>query len=768
MLWIYPVFGENFRLSYLCIVEAFITQVDLHQVNPQNESAKVKNNRSKFYYLDKISIDLKSHKLLQLLIKENPDIYQLLKGSATDAEAVVAMKQWIQPRLQSKPDLNEYLQTASGVKFAYNRLEWQDYGIIRFLDYIEHAGRVFQDPNLKDEYVISHPFRQLWLAIQKGKGGAGPGFFIDMLMLFRQIKGIQKQDLPDASILQTWMKRHPSGIEPAVIEMRRKNKERIIRLIIEKIDQGILSSKRYYFEDGQSFEEKHKLVHSWWNEKNFHLKFAIRNPEMLNEFLDFSLNRETMELMRKAYKQGIPFFVNLYYLSLLNVGSKPELAGADLAIRDYVLYSQQLIEEFGEIKAWEKEDVVEAGKPNAAGWILPAGNNIHRRYPEVAILIPDTVGRACGGLCVSCQRMYDFQSGRLNFDLDKLTPKESWPEKLQRLLKYYEEDKLLKDILITGGDALMSSNQSLERILNAVLEMAKRKRANNLHLADDEKKAEIKRIRLGTRLPVYLPQRITNELCEILHDFRIRALKAGITQFVIQTHFESAMEITPEAKQGIEKLLATGWMISNQLVFTAAVSRRGHTAKLRQTLNDLGVLTYYTFSVKGFKENYHNFATNARAVQEMTEEKHLGTLNIEAMQQIEQAMQHPEMLAEKLNSIRKQHQLPFLATDRNVLNMPGVGKSLTFRTIGLTRLGRRILEFDHDHTREHSPVINEMGKIVIIESKSIKEYMDQLEDMGEDIYEYSSVFGYSCGESEALPDIWNLSKNRVKQPAESQ
>ncbi len=66
---------------------------------------------------------------------------------------------------------------------------------------------------------------------------------------------------------------------------------------------------------------------------------------------------------------------------------------------------------------------VEAGKPNAAGWILPGmGHNIHRRYPEVAILIPDTMGRACGGLCASCQRMYDFQSERLNFEFVDFTP----------------------------------------------------------------------------------------------------------------------------------------------------------------------------------------------------------------------------------------------------------------------------------------------------------------------------------------------------------
>ena len=129
---------------------------------------------------------------------------------------------------------------------------------------------------------------------------------------------------------------------------------------------------------------------------------------------------------------------------------------------------RELVDEFGHIVAWEKEDLVEPGKPNAAGWLLPTANNVHRRYPEVAILTPDTVGRACGGLCSSCQRMYDFQSGHLNFNLDRLRPDETWSERLQRLMEYFENDTQLRDILITGGDALMSSDASLKKMLDAI------------------------------------------------------------------------------------------------------------------------------------------------------------------------------------------------------------------------------------------------------------------------------------------------------------
>ena len=82
------------------------------------------------------------------------------------------------------------------------------------------------------------------------------------------------------------------------------------------------------------------------------------------------------------------------------------------------------------------------------------------------------MGRACGGLCASCQRMYDFQSERLNFDFEALKPKESWDRKLRRLMRYFEEDAQLRDILITGGDALMSQNATLRKILEAVYKMA--------------------------------------------------------------------------------------------------------------------------------------------------------------------------------------------------------------------------------------------------------------------------------------------------------
>jgi lysine 2,3-aminomutase len=217
------------------------------------------------------------------------------------------------------------------------------------------------------------------------------------------------------------------------------------------------------------------------------------------------------------------------------------------------------------------------------------------------------------------------------------------------------------------------------------------------------------------------------------------------------------MEITPEVKEAIKKLNSAGWTVVNQMVYTAASSRRGFAAKLRRTLNQVGIIPYYTFSVKGFMENYHNFATNERAIQEQTEEKVFGSVPDEEQDSIMSIPENAENSVVELKGIMKKHDLPFLSTDRNVMNLPGVGKSLTFRTIGITRRGRRILEFDHDSNRTHSPIINKMGKVNIIESKPIKHYVDQMESMGEDPHEYKDVWGYSIGETEPRATIFEYS-----------
>lgn len=704
--------------------------------------------------LDQIAINVRAHRLLKLLLRENPVLEEIMRNSKNETEALEGVRNWVLPELMKNPMAYKFFMGKKHDKVSFYKLKWEDYAAIRILDYIDHAGMEMEDQNIRGEIAVSNPIKMIWLGVNFGTGGAKPSFYKDMLQLFRQFSGKTQPNKPDINIIREWMDRFPSGLDPRIVKLREENRDRIINLFIDRIDNGEINDSKYNFQDGMSREEKYRRMREWWKESDFHLHFAIRSPKLLNQMLGNSLDPDTMKILYLAKEAGIPFFVNPYYLSLLHVRVPYFAIGADLAIRYYILYSQQLVEEFGNIVAWEKEDKVVPGKPNAAGWLLPPYYNIHRRYPEVAILIPDTRGRACGGLCSSCQRMFDFQRGNLNFDLERLKPKETWSQKLKNLMEYFENDSQLRDILITGGDALMSCDDNLREILDEVYNMAVRKRDANKNRPDGEKYAEIVRVRLGTRLPVYLPQRITDDLVSLLREFREKASAIGIRQFFIQTHFESPMEVTPEAAGAIKKLSSAGWVVANQLVFTVAASRKGHTAKLRKVLNDIGALSYYTFSVKGYMENSFNFAPNSRAVQEQMEEKMIGRIPEEINDEIRDLINDPSTLAETINRLRNYNDLPFLSTDRNVLNLPGVGKSLTFRVIGITRYGRRILEFEHDETRNHSPIIHKMGKVLIIESKSISEYLTQLEEMGEDISEYEGIFGYSIGQTETRMPIY--------------
>ena len=622
---------------------------------------------------------------------------------------------------------------------------WNAEGVRVVRRLLEYDGRVVHELSVgEDVKVETLALLGRFLSGRIGEDEISPDFALELYHQFSRLHD-GPSGVPEKEDVLRWMRRWPDGLNEQVRAIREANKERIMALLVRKIEHRPASSGRYVFPEGCSEAEKLGWVRRWWGEARFHLSMAVKSAAELNRMLDGTLSGETLRIYQQAQEKGIPVFVTPYYLSLLNPTGK---GYDDAAIRSYVIYSSRLVETFGGIRAWEREDIVEEGKPNVAGWLLPGGHNIHRRYPEVAILIPDTMGRACGGLCASCQRMYDFQSRRLNFELEKLKPKENWNTRLRKLMDYFEHDTQIRDILITGGDALMSRNATLRNILDAVCKMAVRKRQANLSRPDGEKYAELQRVRLGTRLPVYLPMRVDDELLDILRDFRQKAAEAGIIQLFVQTHFQSPLEVTPESREAIRRILSTGWAVTNQLVYNVAASRRGHTAKLRKVLNSLGVICYYTFTVKGFEENYEVFAPNARSLQESAEEKAWGRLAPEAEHDFLESLDGAPNKAVAIRQFCAAHDVPFLATDRSVLNLPGIGKSMSFALVGVDAKGRRILRFDHDRTRRHSPIIDRVHEVYIRENKPVYRYLLQLQDMGEDMGEYETLWAYTEGETE--------------------
>jgi lysine 2,3-aminomutase len=201
----------------------------------------------------------------------------------------------------------------------------------------------------------------------------------------------------------------------------------------------------------------------------------------------------------------------------------------------------------------------EAGSSPVAG--------VTRRYPDRLIV---KVTNQCGMYCRFCQRRRLIGEHDVHVN----------SEVLDNALEYIRNNPEIRDVLLTGGDALMLSDQSIDRLLGELRSI---------------KHVEI--IRIGSRTPVTLPQRITPELVEILHKYH---------PLYVNTHFNSPAEITAESKAACERLAEAGIPLGNQMVLLNGVNNEPFIVrKLNQELLRIRVKPYYIFHPKSVRGTSH-------------------------------------------------------------------------------------------------------------------------------------------------------------------
>jgi lysine 2,3-aminomutase len=138
------------------------------------------------------------------------------------------------------------------------------------------------------------------------------------------------------------------------------------------------------------------------------------------------------------------------------------------------------------------------------------------------------------------------------------------------MLDYIRRHKNVRDVIISGGDPLTLSTPRLERIISKIRQIE-----------------HVEIIRIGTRFPVVLPQRIDDELCSMLSKYG---------PIWLNTHFNHPREITPEAAQACDRLLRAGVPVNNQCVLLRGVNDSVETQlKLNQGLLKIKVRPYYLF-----------------------------------------------------------------------------------------------------------------------------------------------------------------------------
>ncbi|HHX74234.1 MAG TPA: glutamate 2,3-aminomutase [Firmicutes bacterium] len=296
----------------------------------------------------------------------------------------------------------------------------------------------------------------------------------------------------------------------------------------------------------QAIYKHFNITDSEWQDWRWQVKQRITRTQTLAKLL--SLSREEADVI-STVGESYRWAVSPYYVSLINP-QDPE----DPVKKICIPQAAELMDETG------TED------PMAEEFTSPVPA-VTRRYPDRLII---KVTNQCAMYCRHCQRR------RLIGEVDRATPR----EQLRQALDYVRKNEEIRDVLLTGGDALLLNDELLDWLLDEL---------------DAIPHVEIKR--LGTRTLVTMPMRITDRLCKIID-------RHG--PVYINTQFNHPLEITPEVEAACHRLARTGAALGNQAVLLAGVNNDPHVMKkLNHMLLKCMIRPYYIFHAKAVKGTAH-------------------------------------------------------------------------------------------------------------------------------------------------------------------
>jgi len=209
----------------------------------------------------------------------------------------------------------------------------------------------------------------------------------------------------------------------------------------------------------------------------------------------------------------------------------------------------------------------------------PAPNLTHRYPDRVLMLITDQ----CSMYCRHCTRR------RFAGNTDAMTPEQI----VDKQIEYIRNHPEVRDVVLSGGDPLTLSDDRLESILKKLRSIE-----------------HVEIVRIGSRIPVVMPQRITPELCNMLKKYH---------PFWLNTHFNHPKEITPEAIKACTMLADAGIPLGNQTVVLAGINDCVHVMKeLVHKLVKMRVRPYYAYQCD-LSVGLEHFRTKVSKVLEIAE-----------------------------------------------------------------------------------------------------------------------------------------------------
>lgn len=280
-----------------------------------------------------------------------------------------------------------------------------------------------------------------------------------------------------------------------------------------------------------------RIPRETWNDWKWQFRNRITSIEQLARFIPLS---EKEKIRLKLVIERYPLSITPYYLSLINPNDPHDPI------------KKQSVPSFREIalSGVGFEDPLEEKKHSMVPGLV-------HRYPDRVLMVLTDI---CPMLCRHCTRKREWRHG-------------GWvrsDEEIEAMLNYVRKTKAVRDVIMSGGDPLTLSTQRLESVISRLRQID-----------------HVEIIRIGTRFPVVLPQRIDDELCAMLSKYG---------PIWLNTHFNHYREITPEAAAACDRLVRAGVVVNNQSVLLRGVNDTAQTQlKLCQGLLKIKVRPYYLF-----------------------------------------------------------------------------------------------------------------------------------------------------------------------------
>jgi len=274
-----------------------------------------------------------------------------------------------------------------------------------------------------------------------------------------------------------------------------------------------------------------------WNDWKWQCRNRIATVKELSRFIPLTAKEKAqLELVTAKF----PLSITPYYLCLINTDDPND------PIRKQAVPSFQELA----LAGMGVEDPLEEKKDSVVSGLV-------HRYPDRVLMV---LTNLCPVLCRHCTRKREWRHG-------------GWvrtSDEIKSMLDYIRSNENVRDVVISGGDPLTLSTHRLEEVISGLRQIE-----------------HVEIIRIGTRLPVVLPQRIDEELCTMLSRYG---------PIWLNTHFNHAREITQQSAQACDRLLRSGVPVNNQSVLLRGLNDTVQAqTKLCHGLLKIKVRPYYLY-----------------------------------------------------------------------------------------------------------------------------------------------------------------------------